>query len=261
MFSCQKKKVALHNLTTCTSPGTTFAWVGTARINFGFVSLISWDATTWLPIGFVLSGLHTIFLWWLAAWLEKGDHSRVLTTESVHDPRITTVVPASDDLAIEPQDHQAGVLVGEDTHADDLPHAARPQLPILASVLCGLALISMGVTGSFIPAKNLFCQHGGGIVPRHDSAGKWTTDMSSPPSNGVQQWAKQPQSTDQEEFGGTCWCSPSHKNSRPPRKWNSRMRCSSFTSIDWVRGLGCELNHLASITAPRGAMEKLTRGS
>jgi hypothetical protein len=178
----------------CTSPGTTFAWVGTILINVGFISLISWGATTWWPIGFVLSGLYTIFLWWLAAWLEKGEYTRVLTTESIHDPQITTVVPASDDdLAIELPNHQAGVLGEETTHAADLPHA-RPQLPILASILYGLALISMGVTGSFIPA-NLFCQHGG-IVPHYDS-GTWTTNISSLPSdNGVQQWATQSQSTD-----------------------------------------------------------------
>ena len=123
-------------------PVTSFAWVGTVLVNIAFISLISWGAATLWPLGCALCSLYAFALFSLARYVDEHQNSRVGT------------LPV-------PQ---------EEEHVENRRTDVHPKYPILVSLLYGLAVIAMGVTGSFL-SDNLFsCSHDSS---EPDSYGEW----------------------------------------------------------------------------------------
>ena len=165
----------------CSSPSETFVWVGAVLVNFGFITLIAWSAATLWPLGFVLCGAYTILSFWLARWLQKREEGTVVSEETSEQNEEGFVQEATP--------NEGSRLVQEDESTDDIiptgsiPNTQRVQtVSLLVSVLYGLAIVSLGVTGFFIPA-NVF-DHCDPFMPQET----WTTNISSLPE-GVQNWA------------------------------------------------------------------------
>jgi hypothetical protein len=201
----------------CTSAETTFAWVGTVLINVGFLCLISWGTVSWWFLGCFLSGMYTAFLFGLAVWLETrqrfrdGDY-RTFSTTTGADEGITHADASASTVEINNQGPSADTVTGEhnlsttgtheriaradanannvelDTehHTSTSTETSQQQLPSLASLVYGLAVVAMGVTLFFIPVNLLACRDS-----RYEpsNGGTWTTDIASLP-RGVRQWAK-----------------------------------------------------------------------
>lgn len=170
----------------CSSNQAAFAWIAAILINLGFVSLISYGAATQWVVGFLLSGFYTVFLLGLAKWLEPSDASNTVSASGV---------PATSDDSDDDQEggrrHPAldSLSRGDDT----APRAS----PLLVSVLYGLAVVSLGVTGFFLPVN---------LVESCNSASwqskyAWKTNMTDLPYE-VRSWAKK-EIYDQDEKGAS----------------------------------------------------------
>jgi hypothetical protein len=193
-------------ITMCTSAETTFAWVGTVLINLGFLSLISWGAVNWWPLGCFLSGVYTVFLFSLAAWMDTTNQTRVQHDETSQRDRdldystVSMTVPDEDMVHADANANAINVEVdnrGQDADRDIEPNAntvmeTSQQLPTRLSLIYGLAVVALGVTLFFIPI-NLFACHDSSYEP--SNGGTWTTDTSSFPRD-VQQWVTSPKSED-----------------------------------------------------------------
>ena len=127
----------------CSSSQAASAWIAAILVNLGFLSLISWGAATLWPLGCLLSALYTVFLLGLAQWLERFENSDIrLPTRSDGD---------DNDEEQEQQQHPAlDLTAGSSSRgAENEPRKA----PVLVSVLYGLAVLSFGVTGFFLPVN------------------------------------------------------------------------------------------------------------
>jgi len=140
----------------CTSPGSTFAWVGAILVNIGFISLVAWGSSTLWPLGFVLSGLYTAFLFGLASWLDAR--------------------------------HRPTLLPTNETEAETNTRTPAPHRTVLISVLYALGVISLGVTGYFVPQNIFSCEDNYDYDNRNYPT--WTTDINSLPKE-VRKWANQ----------------------------------------------------------------------
>ena len=77
------KKINVHHSTYqkpttmcfCNDSNQAFAWIGAVLVNFGFISLITWGATTFWVIGCFLSAVYTVFLASLANYVEHYEES------------------------------------------------------------------------------------------------------------------------------------------------------------------------------------------
>ena len=74
----------------CSSNQSAFAWISAILVNIGFISFICWGATSFWPIGFVLSALYTFLLINLAQWLERDTNNNVEAEgySDVNDDRV-----------------------------------------------------------------------------------------------------------------------------------------------------------------------------
>jgi hypothetical protein len=188
----------------CTSAETTFAWVGTVLVNLGFLSLISWGAvrvTWWL--GFFLSGVYTVFLFSLAAWLDTTNQQTRVQLEETRqrdsdlDYRTVSTSGLDEGMAhantdtnanngeVDNQDQGAGAEIEPVTN---IFMESSEQLRSRISLIYGLAVVALGVTLFFIPVNLLAC-HDSSYEP--SDGGTWTTDISILP-RGVRQWATSP---------------------------------------------------------------------
>jgi len=113
------------------------AWVGTVLINIGFVILITWSSELDVLYGFVISLVYTIVLFGMAYGIDKkfdGDRS---TPNNDVIPETTTGTASS-------------------------PHERRfrsRSISILISLLYGVAVIALGVTGFLLPLKIFSCPY------------------------------------------------------------------------------------------------------
>jgi hypothetical protein len=80
-------------------------------------------------------------------------------------------------------DPQPGV--DSDAPYEALVSDAAPKTPIAVSLLYGLAVVALGVTGSFLPINLFSCPS----PYNHPNQGRWTTNFISLPNN-VWNWAK-----------------------------------------------------------------------
>jgi len=125
-------------------------------INVAFASLIAWGASTLWQLGFTISCIYTLALYFLASKLDSlNDNHR----EEVDDTRDVSET-------------------SEDAHY---------QRTILTSLLYGLSVISLGATGLFLPINIFNCPGERPWPP--NPPGRWETDISSLPK-GVQSWAE-----------------------------------------------------------------------
>jgi len=129
-----------------------FSWVGFVLVNLGFITLISWGASSYWVLGFVLTALYTVLLVVAARYCERQ-------TAGTHR---------------------------EDNDSSNETQTSR-NLDSRANLLYALAVLSLGVTGFFLPV-NLFSDDC--YVERYDNdQGYWKTDVDSLPS-GVRGWAR-----------------------------------------------------------------------
>jgi membrane protein implicated in regulation of membrane protease activity len=153
----------------CSSNEGVFAWIGALLVNIAFISLITWGAATLWPVGFVLSALYTAFLLFLARWKETHTTTRG-SYRNVEDGN-----NAEEDDTVERQGDYAV-----------LPSSAT-KFPILVSLLYGLGVLSLGVTGFFLPV-NVFPPCTGSSSSFNHPKYTWKTNATALPSS-VRKWA------------------------------------------------------------------------
>lgn len=179
----------------CTSPSATFAWVAAVSVNLGFMTLIAWGATTKWPVGFTLCGLYTLLLFGIASYMYRKEmsSSETSSSSSVYRPVVQE--------AIEDEAERPATPTNEERPSSTTPgDEPTPDVSVLVSLLFGLAVIAMAVTGSFLPI-NLFDDCNDSWHPQQPQW-KWTTNISSLP-DGVQDWGRLPygSSTRPSSFG------------------------------------------------------------
>lgn len=134
----------------CTSIQSIFTWVGALLVNIGFVAIISWGASTLWPLGAVLCALYTACLLALAQWCQTHEEELSSTTE---------------DEAVYHRVHDTNVS-------------------LTVNLLYALAVISLGVTGGFLPINLLpACDY------RPSDGYEWATNTTGL-STAVKQWIK-----------------------------------------------------------------------
>ena len=161
-------------------PATSFAWVGTVLVNAAFISLVSWGTLTLWPLGFTLCGVYTFALFSLARYMDRVyeedtvPNNNNTNEQQAQDPVVENLPPS--DPAEEDENEEAN-------RRRRRPHD-EPKIPILVSLLYGLAVIAMGVTGFFLPVNYFSCTPADG----ESSAGEWKTDAAALPP-AVRHWA------------------------------------------------------------------------
>mmetsp|Transcript_13826 Transcript_13826/g.22233 ORF Transcript_13826/g.22233 Transcript_13826/m.22233 type:complete len:582 (-) Transcript_13826:1975-3720(-) len=151
----------------CSSNEGVFTWLSAVLVNIAFISLITWGATTAWPVGFALSAVYTAFLLGMARWLE------VATQREYNNLEDGTNVEAED-------------IEDENDQSSPSAHSPAAKYPSLANLLYGLGILSLGVTGFFLPINIVTSCTGPSTYghPRY----VWKTDVSALPAN-VQEWA------------------------------------------------------------------------
>lgn len=135
----------------CTSASTTFAWVGAILVNFGYITLIAWGSSTQWPLGFTLCGLYALILFGLANRIYRKEGTQTL---SFNRPLQEAIREEEDQALDEPLLEESGELPGTTQSQPDEPSQERT-ISVLVSLLFGLAVIAMAVTGSFLPVNLL----------------------------------------------------------------------------------------------------------
>lgn len=164
---------------SCT-PYVLFGSLGAILINVGFITLITWGASTYWPIGFVLCVGYTVVLFTTGRRLED---STVRQYESVRGNE-------SDQEEI--PFHSGPVTEGSEpnSHTNDVQTSTTittTKLPLTVSILYGLGVVSLGVCGSIF-STNMVPQcndPSSSWHPKHE----WVTNISSLPKGAVQKWA------------------------------------------------------------------------
>ena len=145
-----------------------FTWFGAFLAHVGFISIICYGAVNLWPLGMVLCGLYTAFLFAVARQSEP-------TTSSFHETESTTddhsrggnysLLPPQTDTTEDVEENQGqqlhqdrGQRVEEIAHNDEtLPSSIGPSL--LCNLVYALAVIGIGATGSFLPVNLLVCSN------------------------------------------------------------------------------------------------------
>jgi len=205
---------------------STFAWIGAILVNVGFVVLISWGASLYWPVGFVLSGLYTAALLGLASCLEQWNHRGMGGLSSFRRPQqqqppqqvmdrsyqngnhATTTTTTDEDDDVEEQQQQqeqVAVQVGSTTTTTTTTTAQQEeqQEPLLLlspqavedasgmatiqSLLYGLGVIALGVTGFFLPINLMGCN---GSDDTGTEYSQWKVDDISSFPSSIQEWAR-----------------------------------------------------------------------
>lgn len=152
----------------CTSAETTFAWVGTVLINVGFLWLISWGAVTWWPLGAFLSGVYTVFLFSLSAWLDAMNQSRLQQEETRQrirdgDYHALSATGTEEGIAnihadaganannVEVDNQGQGVATDPEPNTNTFTETSQ-LLPSRLSLMYGLAVVALGSLYSLYPS-------------------------------------------------------------------------------------------------------------
>jgi hypothetical protein len=168
-----------------TGAGTTtteklFAWIGCIIVNVAFITFISWGAATaahWW-IGFVVSIFYTAVLFALAQLLDTKEETVVDNIDRFHN------------------ESTGGGNGATTEEGDDEPTTTmtthRPNM--LVAILYGLAVLSLGVTGSFLAVHAIRCSTSPYYDPYNDHGRspiqpEWTTNVTMLPVE-VREWAE-----------------------------------------------------------------------
>lgn len=122
-----------------------FSWVGFILVNLGCITLISWGASNYWVFGFVLTALYTVLLAAAARYCQRS------STE-------------------------------EENRDNDDPIESQLAFDSRASLLYALTVLSLGVTGFFLPV-NIFgdsCY----VDPYATDQGYWHIDYGTLPPQG-----------------------------------------------------------------------------
>jgi len=134
----------------CASPSSAFGWVGTLLVNVGFCILIGWGAAAAWPLGFCLCAAYTVFLFGLANRLHQREREPPSASQ---ENLVSDEAAAEEDVE---QDNTGAVMVpGSNRDGENEVSTTTTNVPVLVSLVYGLAVLSLGVTGFFIPV-NLF---------------------------------------------------------------------------------------------------------
>lgn len=180
----------------CASLSSAFTWVGAILINIGAISLITWGASTLWPLGFALSALYTIFLFWLASWLAEyeliaqpgDDLYEYLVGRSANQ-----AVPTSEgDISLQAGPGATATNDTNTTNEDNDTEGRRSEswrpIPLTVTLLYGVAVVSFGVTTSLLPIN---------LIPTEDGPDyyrnryEWVANTTEIPRE-LRSWAKQP---------------------------------------------------------------------
>jgi hypothetical protein len=177
----------------CTSVESAFAWTGAIVVNVAFLSLITWGATTYWLLGFGLCLVYTILLFGLALWLDQrsfyNDHD---DGDGVsQDATVPSYTQIRSD-SIRERTNQGN----ENEHAATMVQSETTR-PILVSILYGLAVVSLGASGFFLPVNLLHC---GDVNPPTRNDAHWVTNISALPKQ-VQAWAAKSNDNDSLDRG------------------------------------------------------------
>jgi len=135
----------------CTSASTTFAWVGAILVNFGYCTLIWWGTSTKWPLGFTLAAVYAAVLFGLANYFYRKEDNRgddvvyLPLQEAIQEEQEPSGQPE-----VEPTESRSSTAPSQ--QGESTPERTTS---VLVSLLFGLAVIALGVTGSFLPV-NLF---------------------------------------------------------------------------------------------------------
>jgi hypothetical protein len=170
-----------------TGAGTTtteklFAWIGCIIVNVAFITFISWGAATaahWW-IGFVVSIFYTAVLFALAQLLDTEKETVVEDIDRFNNNESTGMNGATTEE-------------GDDEPTTTNITTHRPNM--LVAILYGLAVLSLGVTGSFLAGHAIRCSTSPYYDPYDNNHGRspiqpeWTTDVTMLPVE-VRKWAQ-----------------------------------------------------------------------
>lgn len=137
----------------CASASNTFAWVGAVLVNFGYCTLIWWGTSTKWSLGFILAALYAAVLFGLANYIYRKENN--LGADVVHPPLQEAILEDQEqDVSGEPEVENTESRSSTAQSQQDESALGRTT-SVLVSLLFGLAVIALGVTGSFLPV-NLF---------------------------------------------------------------------------------------------------------
>ena len=160
----------------CSSNRAAFAWIAAILVNLGFLSLISWGAATLWPLGCLLSEFYTCFLLGLANWLERFE------SRSEEDAN------GGEDEDDEEEERHRDTPEATEASMSRGTSSANRSSPVLVSVLYGLAILSFGVTGFFLPVNLIKTCHDDSSWDKPKFV--WKTNYTELPVE-IQSWAKQ----------------------------------------------------------------------
>ena len=173
----------------------TFAWIGVVLVNIGFLALISWGGSTLWLLGFALSAIYTICLYFLAKWLQKREeqhHYEIIGETATMMPTIdgsnTDVEGDEIERAGTGQQDDVQVITASARSPTSLS-TSPPKITLAVNLLYGLTVVSLAGTGLFLPL-NLIENCDGSYQPNHHRGPMytWTTNITVLPST-VQNWA------------------------------------------------------------------------
>jgi hypothetical protein len=166
----------------CNDSNQAFAWIGAILVNFGFISLITWGTTTSWTVGFLLSAVYTVFLARLANYIDHYEES----TSHVYTG-IPNQLPQQQD---QDQKMPRSLTSMEITDATEATETRSPQrrVSIVVNLLYGLAILSVGVTGLFLPI-NLAPDCNSSSSSTWNPQYRWKTDSKKLPNRAIINWA------------------------------------------------------------------------
>jgi len=179
------------------SPIGAFSWVGAILVNAGFITLITWGASTIWFVGCVLCGLYSALLFCLA--------DKISVMETFRE-QLQNLVPLVESQRTEPESTTAATTTAAEAEnagaavVEEPPATGGGTVSILVSLLYGLAVLALGVTGAF-PALNLFDCYGNNPEPNPITRGQWIVANASSLPEDVREWAQDDQFHKDDPFG------------------------------------------------------------
>mmetsp|Transcript_7625 Transcript_7625/g.11826 ORF Transcript_7625/g.11826 Transcript_7625/m.11826 type:complete len:611 (-) Transcript_7625:41-1873(-) len=164
----------------CNSLNSTFAWVGAILVNFGFLALITWGASTLWPLGFVLCAIYTGCLYSLAVWLQNRHDGNESVESLEHHQNGYSASYQQQEPAFEIVRNEES----QDEHEEGSNDIAIGKVSLPVNLLFGLAVVSFGVTCLLLPV-NIVKECTAQSEPYY----KWDTNVTALPEE-VRSWAR-----------------------------------------------------------------------
>jgi len=181
----------------CSTKEGVFTWISALLVNIAFLSLITWGANEYWPIGMGLTAIYTLILLTIATKIDSKQRPTSSGTVALADDEAEELEDGDDDTRIEIE-----TVIMDDDLDLSIASAKRENVSSLVNLLYFLSVISLGVTGFFL-VVNLVPSCDDSIIDNsYPPKFAWKANLDSIPSS-MREWATGENQWRQPEVGGS----------------------------------------------------------